>query len=355
MQKTCVKLNTAVQHCSSLLLFNQHRWRAAKNFHQAPELVLLSCAWPWLTPREQGEDGVGVEQYHFADRRAELLPNSLSSEQGKKSCLQVQGSGEAVGRAFVCWEKLLRFIPPAAIHFSKEIRPRFSSACPIFLLLSSPRARQGLFQARRLQPAPQKLQRFTPEHLVLLSDGKRKKKKKHGTDGPESRRVLRADAEKDALFHNVVSLCTHLEHLSLHAPGAPREEILSQRGVSLLSLHTPGAPREESSCRKSAQRTQCLLLAVHAHTVSGVDHVSQCPQQLPQQHECTLACHVIMMPSVGTDVVAPDRCWGTGCEASGKGSCLQQMPAAPVKSSGLEHASLLMSEGHQEERCLCPI
>lgn len=144
----------------------------------------------------------------------------------------------------------------------------------------------------------------------------------------------RADAEKDALFHNVVSLCTHLEHLSLHAPGAPREE---------------------SSCRKSAQRTQCLLLAVHAHTVSGVDHVSQCPQQLPQQHECTLACHVIMMPSVGTDVVAPDRCWGTGCEASGKGSCLQQMPAAPVKSSGLEHASLLMSEGHQEERCLCPI
>lgn len=49
--------------------------------------------------------------------------------------------------------------------------PRFSSACPIFLLLSSPRARQGLFQARRLQPAPQKLQRFTPEHLVLLSDG----------------------------------------------------------------------------------------------------------------------------------------------------------------------------------------
>lgn len=48
--------------------------------------------------------------------------------------------------------------------------PRFSSACPTFLLPSSPRARQGFCQARRLQPAPQKLQRFTPEHLGLLSD-----------------------------------------------------------------------------------------------------------------------------------------------------------------------------------------
>lgn len=35
-----------------------------------------------------------------------------------------QHSTEAVGRAFICREKLLRFIPPAAIHFSKEIRPR---------------------------------------------------------------------------------------------------------------------------------------------------------------------------------------------------------------------------------------
>lgn len=35
-----------------------------------------------------------------------------------------QQSTEAVGRAFICREKLLRFIPPAAIHFSKEIRPR---------------------------------------------------------------------------------------------------------------------------------------------------------------------------------------------------------------------------------------
>lgn len=112
--KTCVKLNTAVQHCSSLLLFNQHRWRAAKNFHQAPELVLLSCAWPWLTPREQGEDGVGVEQYHFADRRAELLPNSLSSEQGKKSCLQVQVCGNAAG--IMAYNGISKWGPSWASH-----------------------------------------------------------------------------------------------------------------------------------------------------------------------------------------------------------------------------------------------
>lgn len=94
--KTCAKLNTAVQHCSSLLLFNQHRWHVAENFRQAPELVLPICAWPWLTPWGQGEDGAGVEQYHFVDRRAESLPSSLSSEQGKKICLQVQVCGNAV-------------------------------------------------------------------------------------------------------------------------------------------------------------------------------------------------------------------------------------------------------------------
>lgn len=32
---------------------------------------------------------------------------------------------EAVGRAFICGEKLLGFIPPAEIHFSKEIRPKY--------------------------------------------------------------------------------------------------------------------------------------------------------------------------------------------------------------------------------------
>lgn len=101
----------------------------------------------------------------------------------------------------------------------------------------------------------------------------------------------------------------------------------AQRAVSLLSLHAPGAPREESSCRKSAQVIQRLLLAVLALPVSSVNHFSQCPQQLPQQRECTLACHVIMMPSVGTDVVVHAQRWGMGCEASRKDVCLQQMPA----------------------------
>lgn len=38
--------------------------------------------------------------------------------------MQKQESVEAVGGAFICGEKLLRFIPPAAIHFSKEMRRR---------------------------------------------------------------------------------------------------------------------------------------------------------------------------------------------------------------------------------------
>lgn len=103
-----------MQHCSSLLLFNQHRWCAAENFHQAPELVLLMCAWPWLAPQGQGEDGVGVEQYHFVDRRAELLPNSLSSEQGKKIGRHVQVRSNAVG--IMAYNSISKWGPSWASH-----------------------------------------------------------------------------------------------------------------------------------------------------------------------------------------------------------------------------------------------
>lgn len=49
---------------------------------------------------------------------AELLRHATTDP------IHKQESVEAVSRAFICGEKLLRFIPPAAIHFSKEMRPR---------------------------------------------------------------------------------------------------------------------------------------------------------------------------------------------------------------------------------------
>jgi len=55
---------------------------------------------------------------HVPKFRAELLGHATTDPMRK------QESIEAVGRAFICREKLLPFIPPAAIHFSKEMRLR---------------------------------------------------------------------------------------------------------------------------------------------------------------------------------------------------------------------------------------
>lgn len=50
---------------------------------------------------------------------AELLGHAVTDPIDKQECV------EAVGKAFICEEKLLRFISPAAIHFSKEMRQRY--------------------------------------------------------------------------------------------------------------------------------------------------------------------------------------------------------------------------------------
>lgn len=47
------------------------------------------------------------------------LGHAVTDPTDKQECV------EAVSRAFICEEKLLRFISPAAIHFSKEMRQRY--------------------------------------------------------------------------------------------------------------------------------------------------------------------------------------------------------------------------------------
>ena len=134
--------------------------------------------------------------------------------------------------------------------------------------------------------------------------------------------LQRSDSKNDVLCCDLVNLstpCTYPEHLGkTQAVGnLPKQFILFAHGF-------------------------------HTLPVGSLDCFCQCPQHLPQQCECTFACHMVTMPK---GVQMPVL--GNGLRGTQKRWLPRANASSTYKITWPRALLLFVSEWHQEKRCPC--